>query len=364
MLHVDTKVPTPYGWTRVGDLAPGSVVFDELGYPVFVRQISDPVTEKVFRVGLTNKTSERGAIYVTEGHELCTWDRDSMRILTRNTGIKTIPTDWAEHDGKKRPLSQIRENISVPEGTTRKYKHVIPMTFPLVLPVYTAPIPPYILGLAMNLHDRHSGLMHCKEHMWDWYESQFAEAGFTVLRTKKRLKRPKPDGDVTFSSGQLNRLLNQQNSYMSKGIIPPQYLRGSSQQRMELLSGLVDYPFQSARNHQNGVHVWCGKNDERFEQILELVRSLGFAAVPLLHQSTKSWIVRWTPVENPYRYPKFRAQIPDFGHLKRNTFQKFCWRIQSVELDSEAQVRSIEVTSPSGLITVSDLFIPVVGGMT
>ena len=161
MLHVSTRIPTPYGWTTVGDLDPGSVVFDEVGYPVFVRRISDPVTEKVYRVGFTNKINERGILFMTEGQNLCTWHRDRMKKFTHETGIKTIPNDWASHDGKHHPLHDIKERVAVPDGNTRKLLHVVPMTFPLVLPFNPFPIPPYILGLAMNLHDRGTGLMRC-----------------------------------------------------------------------------------------------------------------------------------------------------------------------------------------------------------
>jgi hypothetical protein len=227
------------------------------------------------------------------------------------------------------------------------------------------------MGLTIQLHDRWTGLMTCKERMWDWYEAQFAAAGYPVSRTKKRLKRYKPDADVTFSSGLLNRKLGQERAYNYSGQIPPGYMRGSAQQRMELLQGLLDISFSdintfgntnSMFNKRASVIVWCGKSEALKDQVLELVRSLGYSATAACHPAANSYTVSYTPVDNPYRYPKFRAELPDLTQLKRNTFTRFCWRVNSVEIEAEAEVRAFDVTSPSGLVTVSELFLPVAGG--
>ena len=39
-LHVDTAIPTPYGWSRMGDLRAGATVFDEQGRPTEVLAVS------------------------------------------------------------------------------------------------------------------------------------------------------------------------------------------------------------------------------------------------------------------------------------------------------------------------------------
>jgi hypothetical protein len=348
-------------------------VFDELGYPVFVKSVGPVERAKVYRVGFTNRSKERGSVLMTEGHGLHTWNRDAMREFTKSTGQTSVPQDWAEYEGKRWTLGEVEGNYLARNESngTRKLTHVIPMSFPLILPVRDVPIPPYIMGLTIQLHDRWTGLMTCKERMWDWYEAQFAAAGYPVSRTKKRLKRYKPDADVTFSSGLLNRKLGQERAYNYSGQIPPGYMRGSAQQRMELLQGLLDISFSdintfgntnSMFNKRASVIVWCGKSEALKDQVLELVRSLGYSATAACHPAANSYTVSYTPVDNPYRYPKFRAELPDLTQLKRNTFTRFCWRVNSVEIEAEAEVRAFDVTSPSGLVTVSELFLPVAGG--
>lgn len=363
MLATSTKLPTPWGWTTVGNLVPGASVFDEVGYPVFVRSVGEVSHEKVYRVGLTNKMVERGAVLMTEGQMLNTWNRYALRSFTSKTGFKSVPLDWAEHDGVVRPLSEVAERVSTVDAGQRRLLHVIPVSFPLVLPHRDVPVPPYIMGMVLQMRDPHTGVMKCKEHTWDWVEARFASAGYPLTRTKARLKRWKPDADVVFSSAELNRALRQDRGYSTTTGISDAYLRGSIQQRMELLSGLLDIPVDGRTHNERGAtraedtkaQVFC--NDPRWrDQVLELVRSLGYAAVP----SSNSYGVSFRPLDNPYRYPKMRAQLPDQTLVTRNTFQRFCWRIQSVEIEGEAEVRSFEVTGPSGMVTVSDLFLPVV----
>lgn len=362
-------MPTPWGWSTVGELNVGDSVFDEVGYPVFVKEAGLPVREKVLRVGLTNKRVERGSVLMTGDHELTTWNRDKMKAFTRTTGLTTVPTDWAEYNGERRTLEAAMERLEVREGTTRKLLHVIPMTFPLLLPHGDGwTVPPYVMGLALQIHDRYAGTMTCKESMWDWYEAQFRAEGYPVTRVgRARLKRWRPNDDVVFSSPTLNRDLGRIAEY-NMGRIPARYLRGDARQRLALLEGLLDIQLTSMNLHgdtgikdsgKSAVMVWCERNGKRAEQVCELIRSLGYTALIRHHPVANCYVVRYTPVTNPYRNPKLRANLADLTLLKRNTFMRFCWRIQSAVPDSETEVRALKVTSPSGLMTVSDLFVPV-----
>jgi hypothetical protein len=360
-------VPVPWGWSTVGSLKVGDTVFDEQGYPVFVQEAGLPVRAKVWRVGLTNKRYESGAVLMTSDHELITWNRDKLK----DSGLPNVPTDWAEYDGERHTLEAVSETLEEYDGSNRKLMHVIPITLPLVLPNGDGwTVPPYVMGLALQIHDRRSGLMTCKESMWDWYESQFRAEGYPVTRIgKPRLKRWRPNDDVVFSSAALNRDLGRIAEYnIGEGRIPVKYLRGSAGQRLALLEGLLDVPFSDIERHgdnralENGksaVMVWCGRDGFRAEQVGELVRSLGYTASIRLNPKSNCNIVRYTPVVNPYRNPRLRAGLADLTLLARNRFIRFCWRVQSVAPETETEVRALKVTSPSGLMTVSDLFLPV-----
>src|SRR5713226_6141820 len=45
-LALDTPVPTPYGWSTMGELRPGDVVFDGEGEPTLVLAATDPILER------------------------------------------------------------------------------------------------------------------------------------------------------------------------------------------------------------------------------------------------------------------------------------------------------------------------------
>src|SRR5690606_5087165 len=123
-------------------------------------------------------------------------------------------------------------------------------------------------------------LMHCTEDMWLWYEQQFLAAGYTLTRTKARPKRPKPGTEVVFSCAELTKQLDRMYDYRA-GRIPATYMRLSVQQRMELLEGLLDIALPvggDVRTLRRSVPVWC-KTDTLRDQVLELIRSLGYVAV-------------------------------------------------------------------------------------
>src|SRR5690606_34678272 len=46
-LALDTPIPTPSGWTTMGDLRPGDKVFDETGKPCNVVRVTEPMTDRI-----------------------------------------------------------------------------------------------------------------------------------------------------------------------------------------------------------------------------------------------------------------------------------------------------------------------------
>src|SRR4051812_35534236 len=68
-LALDTPIPTPFGWTTMGDLRPGDLVFDEMGAPTRVvaateAMVDRPCREVVFSDG-TNVVADAAHQWVT-----------------------------------------------------------------------------------------------------------------------------------------------------------------------------------------------------------------------------------------------------------------------------------------------------------
>lgn len=373
MLACNTPVPTPTGWTNVEYLTTGGWVFDESGYPVRIKSLGEPELKPTLKIGLANRgKTVHEWLTTTEDHPFLTWQKRDMYFYSAMTGLPMVPDEWASAEAKPITAAEIAK---VAQFQTRGAEHFIPVTFPLTLQPKDFRVPPYIMGLVTQLRDPEGGSMTCPEWMWDWYSRIFEDAGFPVTRIGKPLgirarnnedKRLKP---VIFSSAKLNKEL----SYFSGinlGKLPENFLRGSALQRYEVLQGLLDIPVDWFDRHGDRnickdkrglVMVWCGKRERLSEQVVELIRSIGYAGYVKHDPRSETYTVSWMPIDNPYKHPRFRTALGNLGSLTNNKYMKFAWRISEADDDLQvASVRSIEVEGPNKMMTVGKTFCPVV----
>ena len=210
-LALDTPIPTPTGWTTMGEIQPGDEVLDDQGRPTRVVAVSETWTGRpCYLVSFSDGSS----IVADEEHEWLTETRASRKSAqAAATGYNRMRNQrtFAE----VRTTRDIAETLRCPTKDAR-LNHSIVNTRPLDLPEIDLPIAPYVLGVWLG--DGTSAAAHFTSA--DPEIPMFIEAEGLGLDEAEAILR---------SVGVLD------NKH-----IPPAYLRASEVQRRALLSGLLD----------------------------------------------------------------------------------------------------------------------------
>lgn len=233
VLEDSTRVPTPDGWTTIGDLSVGDTVFDIDGRPTKVIAKSEPIlcTKRV-------TLGDWSEFDTDEGHRWWVEPRRSKKSRFVTTG----------------------EMMRVPH--LREYR--IPLAAPLELPERDLPLDPYVLGAWLGDGASAGGRMYSHESDQPFMRSQFERAGFRTSGTSH---------PQCFSTRGLHTVLRLM-GVLGKKHVPPVYLRASVGQRLALLRGLMDT--------DGTVHVKAGnasftnKREHLADAVYELAASLGW----------------------------------------------------------------------------------------
>jgi hypothetical protein len=281
LLSVDTPIPTPDGWTTMGDLLPGDTVFDDTGNPCSVINVSEIQREATYRITF----SDGSAIIAGGRHQWVTstlferqrklrgsdaWraDRRSKRpsratgkrskiftesITARN---KSIPTPILDL-----PTSGIRTTKEILDTLYNgvSLNHCISVAGPLELPESSLPIDPYVLGAWLGDGSSNGGdITGLDDEIFD----HISTAGYTVTRHACIKTR-----GVLKLSAQLKTIGVRNNKH-----IPSQYLRSSKTQRLSLLQGLMDTDGTVDKRGQCEIQL---TRKVLIDGVQELIHSLG-----------------------------------------------------------------------------------------
>lgn len=295
-LPLDTLISTPAGFTtmqdvQVGDLVHGS---DGLAYPVLVKS---PVHRRpCFEVEFDDKT----------------------KVVCDNVHL------WSLIDGSVVPVTELVAR-----------KSCIPVAAPVEMPEQRLPIDPYVLGLWLA-DGKHTSAEISKPDPEVWAEIE--RRGYVL-------------GADTGATCPTRTVLGIRGALTVLGVrgdkhIPAIYLRGSIQQRVELLRGLMDG--DGSVNTPRKQVVFQNTNRRLSDNVLELVNSLGCrASQARTHYSGFgvcgiAYPVSWRPRHfNPFLLPRKASKAGPWGE-GRSWFRRVV-RVTPVE-DRETQC--IGVGSP------------------
>lgn len=246
LLSLDTEIPTPSGWTTVGKLEAGMEVFDQNGKPIPIITVL-PVynDEKCFEI-----TFDNGYKVITDaGHIWRVEERGKRKAATYQWIDKTVCT-----------------------AELIKGKHFIKTPKALQLPEKELLVDPYVLGSWLGDGHKSSGRMSAHED--DVLEQQelLTELGYG---TTKALHDRDTGKGVHFTILDLRGKLSAIGVLNTKHV-PSEYFRGSEQQRLALLQGLMDTDGHFAEAINQCVFINVNKSLAR--AVLELCASLGIKA--------------------------------------------------------------------------------------
>jgi replicative DNA helicase len=227
-LALDTPLPTPAGWTTMGDISVGDQLLGAAGRPVTVVAATEVMHGRpCYEVEFSD-----GEIIVADGqHQWLTWTRRARRYDAQTRGharefANPVPPEVVTTE-------QIAGTLRCPTADHRP-NHAVCMPQLLELPDADLPIPPYALGT--------------------WLAGgESASATFTsvdpeiVMHVEASGLAAMPQGPrchyrMAFSAksyGTLQAVLHTLGVLGNKHI-PLGYLRGSEAQRRALLAGILD----------------------------------------------------------------------------------------------------------------------------
>jgi hypothetical protein len=369
-LALDTPVPTLTGWTTMGEVAVGDVLFDEQGQPTPVLYVS-PVYQDHECFTLTFDTGEQ--IVADADHRWyvkCAKAFNPTGLYPSNGRIP-VGSDYAR-------TGIIATKVLAEIGFTKdRNLFAIPVTKPLEAPHVDLPLDPYFLGLWLGDGSSHSATLTSSAVDYPEHAKTLRALGFTVSPQKgtsfsvdlptgvKRHRLHDYNPETAKVYGVLKHLGVLKNKH-----VPQEYLRASASQRGALLQGLLDTDGSITPSGRISFH---NTNIQLVEGFEELAASLGFKTRTRWRSPQESATMKCGQVITPkqaiaevsfvsysdqilFQLPRKQARVKNRAVGRAS--ESFRRRIVSVEPTPSVPVRCISVSSPSHLFLAGRGMIP------
>lgn len=345
-LALDTPIPTPHGWTTMGELRDGDEVFDESGKPCRVTHAHAVMHGRpCYEIEFSDGTK----VVADEEHLWSTWDKAARKNVRRNP--------YGAHGAKVRTTRQIIDTLTA--GTKDENNHSIPCAGAVQYPEARLRLDPYMLGAWLGDGDSRCAALTCGDEELP----HFSAAVEKLIGAKPHMTQDPRTGAwrVAITGGRgcehgFQKGLRELNLLANKHI-PRAYLQGSVAQRLALMQGLMDTDgsiFEHAGNCE-----FTSVNKRLADDVLELALSLGIKAT-LITGTAKlngrdcgaKYRVRFTTAMQVFRLP--RKAEKNLRARKFRVDHRFIVAVRPVE---SVPVRCITVDSPNALYLCSRAFI-------
>ena len=254
-LSLDTRIPTPYGYTTMGEVKVGDRLFDENGKICTVTYKSPVFKDHdCYRV-----VFDDGTKIIADADHI--WNVSTLH--TRRTNKPNINITTKEIYDK----GLMRKN-----GKTRTYDFQLPTTKPIICNEKKLPIDPYLFGLWLGDGDTDNSVITISEKK-EQLKKSFESNGYGL----KHISRD----DISYYIQDGFRTLLAKNNLLGNKHIPQEYLRASVEQRKSLLQGLMD---TDGYVDINGNCEMVQKSLQLIKDIKELLGTLGIKS-----KITETW---------------------------------------------------------------------------
>ena len=339
-LALDTAIPTPSGWTTMGDIQVGDLVFTEAGEPTVVVAATAPMVGRPCR---EVRFSEGSSVVCDAEHQWVTIDK---RGRTR---------------GRRDPQVRTTAEIGLTLTVRGERNHQVSLAEPVQYPHRELPIDPYVLGAWLGDGTTTTANITCAdEEILEHIEL----AGYAVAktRTQRLVYRVGGSGQTRDPvTGRYARNESLSSKLRNLGLlghkhIPDLYLRASNTQRTALLDGLMDT--DGYVDIQGRCDLTTVK-EELAWQYHELVASLGFRPTMAEKRAVLNGVdcgpnfeIQFTPHEQVFRMQ--RKACRQRVDVRSQRFRA----ITDVRPVPSVPVRCIEVSAPSGQFLATRAYIP------
>ncbi len=241
-LSLDTPLPTPDGWTTMGEVKENDWLIDENGEPVLVIGKSQiHYNNKCYQINFDNDSY----IIADSEHLWTVEERGKRKTQTWDWQVKILTTKELEAK-----------------------KHFINVTKPLDLPDIDLPVHPYVLGAWLG--DGSTAVNIITSSLDDYLDLSNIISSYGYHVGAPRVYSNSTAASLTIH-GLRNELVNAK--VLNNKHIPSIYLRASREQRELLLRGLMDTDGHFASS--NNQCIFINNNKLIIDGAVELLRSLG-----------------------------------------------------------------------------------------
>ena len=350
-LALDTPIPTPQGWTTMGQITVGDEVFDENGRVCHVLAATETMAEReCYRVWFDDGTD----IVADAEHQWLTRTQKARRsdtqLRNRQKHVPKPDPRFARDQTHLREFASIKTTreiaTTVHDPKDGRVNHYVPVCKPVALPKKDLPLDPYLLGAWLGDGKSRDGLIYSADAE---VVDEIKQAGYDIQKTRS--------GKYEYRIYKIKPLLRSLGVLGHKHI-PKSYLRASKKQRIALLQGLMDT--DGCCDARVGNSEFTTTSATLMRDFLELTASLGLKAKMWTGDATLYGRVispKWRVVfHSPF--PVFRLPRK-LARQKLTGFKCIDYRgIRAVEPVESVPVRCIQVDSPSNLFLAGKNFIP------
>lgn len=328
----DTPIFTSKGWKTHGDLKIGDTIFSPEGKEIRVNYVH-PKCEMTHRV-----TMNDGSTFDCHfRHEWHVWNRKRGKWQLKETQDLIDEVEYFE-------LGKTRPNL------------YLPLHEPLVMPQKNLPVDPYVLGAWLG-DGTHCNPLISADSRDREVISEIVNRGYAIMTHRQTGIH----ASITTFKGlreDLNRLgLCKLHKKSIGKFFPSEYLLGSTQQRLDLLAGLLDT--DGTLNRKERRYCFSTTNESLRDGVISLASSLGWrvsvseykpcVSSSGVHGRQKWYKVSFNPdFEIPCRVP--RKQLKVFSKKRRIS-------IKSIE-PLETPVQGNCITVDGGMYLAGERMLP------
>lgn len=334
-LALDTKLPTPTGWTTMGEVKVGDHLLDETGYICRVMMTTPVMHDHTcYRV-----TFNDGSEIIADADHLWTTRTEAARQRQIKMRLRGTYEPLRLHTST---TEQIKNSLLTRDKTKRR-NHAVQVIQPIQLPEQEYMVDPYVLGAWLGDGASAGGRIYSNDPE---IVEEIAKAGFDIQ---------KKNAPFMYQIKKLQVLLRSIGVLGNKHI-PQNYLRGSYLQRLALLQGLMD---TDGHISTKGDCEFTSMNRRLAEGVKDLLNGLGVVANIGIGRA----MLKGKDCGTRYRVG-FSTTLPVFRlPRKASRLPKVCpynkWRtIEKVEEVDSVPVKCIQVNSPSKLYLAGKSYIP------
>lgn len=350
-LALDTPIPTPGGWTTMGQLAVGDRVFGSDGQPCTVQAKS-----AVKNIGTYVVTFGDGSTVVCDPEHYW-WVLDGYPPTLGRPVVRDI--------------EEIRDRLHSGSGTGQQVNFRVPNARPLDLPDVDLPIHPWALGAWLGDGSRCDATVTIGVQDAEDASALWAAAGWPLGPAYQTVsgcstypiapaaqERDAATGRMVPNGGFRSRLVVL--GILGDKAVPPLYLRASVDQRTALVRGLMDTDGSWNGRRRRAVYITTSK--QLADDMYELLCSLGerpnvdWRTVTGFGVQTERCAIEWTPLNfNPFLLPRKAAKVAISDQQRAKASQR---TIVAVEPGPDVPTACIAVDSPNRTYLCGKAMIP------